>query len=169
MVGEAQSLIKPNPILTRWAPSNWEMVISQRFSDRSQTSEPHTRLPSLGVWQWEEGPSEQVALKVSRVWSQESHQPGGDRNSALGGHTCSHVHQGKSSDLTGVWVIPTCWYWKVFCGGWWHLWLTMGTKTAVALVLGSTHWHEPSQGYHFLTKTLPHPKACRLQCWDASG
>ena len=64
MVGEAQSLIKPNPILTRWAPSNWEMVISQRFSDRSQSSKPHTRLPSLGVWKWEEGPSEQVVLKV---------------------------------------------------------------------------------------------------------
>ena len=25
------------------------------------------------------------------------------------------------------------------------------------------------RGHHFGTKTWPHPTACRLQCWDASG
>ena len=45
----------------------------------------------------------------------------------------------------------------------------MGTRTLAAVVLGSTHWREPSWRPPLLTKTCPRPTACRLQCWDASG
>ena len=33
---------------------NWKIIIPQKFSHRSESFEPHSRLPSLGVWQWEE-------------------------------------------------------------------------------------------------------------------
>ena len=45
------------------------------------------------------------------------------------------------------------------------LWLTVGTKTLTAEVLGSTPWREPSQSL-----SLAPPKSPgRLQCWVASG
>ena len=48
-------------------------------------------------------------------------------------------------------------------GGW--LWLTVGTRTLAAEVLGSTPWREPSR-----SPPLAPPKSPgRLQCWVASG
>ena len=47
-------------------------------------------------------------------------------------------------------------------GGW--LWLTEGTRTLTAEVLGSTPWREPPW-----SPPLPHQRACRCQCWVASG
>ena len=47
-----------------------------------------------------------------------------------------------------------------------QLWFTVGTKTLVVVVLGSTHWCEPSWRPPF--ETWPHTIACRLQCWDTS-
>ena len=45
------------------------------------------------------------------------------------------------------------------------LWLTVGTRTLAAEVLGSTPWHEPSQSL-----SLAPPKSPgRFQCWVASG
>ena len=45
------------------------------------------------------------------------------------------------------------------------LWLTVGTRTLSAEVLGSTPWREPSQSL-----SLAPPKSPgRLQCWVASG
>ena len=35
---------------------NWKIIIPQKFSHRSESSEPQIRLPSLEVWQWEEEP-----------------------------------------------------------------------------------------------------------------
>ena len=56
--------------------------------------------------------------------------------------SCALGPRGKSSDLTRAWAKPICWYWRV--SYWWgeggRLWLTVGTKTLVAVVLGSTHW-----------------------------
>ena len=60
-------MIKSNPIHARWATHKLEIIIPQKFSLRSESSEPHVRLPSLGVWQWEEETPENLALKVSRV------------------------------------------------------------------------------------------------------
>ena len=68
-------------------PTNWKIIVPQKFSHRSKSSEPHVRLPSLGVWQLEEVPPENLALKSSRVRSQEFHRTGGNRNSTLGGCT----------------------------------------------------------------------------------
>ena len=53
----------------RW-PTNWGIIIFQEFSHRSKLSEPHIRFPSLGVWHWEEDPSELLALKTKGSWIQ---------------------------------------------------------------------------------------------------
>ena len=45
-------------------PTNWKIIISQRFCHRSESSELHVRLPSLGVWHQEEEPPEHLALKA---------------------------------------------------------------------------------------------------------
>ena len=73
-------------MLDGW-PTNWKISIPQKFSYRSESSEPHDRLSSLVVWQQEEEPPENLALKARRVWSQELYRMGGNRNSTLGGHT----------------------------------------------------------------------------------
>ena len=46
-------------------PTNWKITISQRVSNRRESSEPHVRLPSVGVWHWQEEPPEHLALKAS--------------------------------------------------------------------------------------------------------
>lgn len=51
-------------------PTNWGIIIFQDFSYRSKLSEPHMRFPSLGVWHWEEEPSELLALKTKGAWLQ---------------------------------------------------------------------------------------------------
>ena len=69
------------------SPTNWKIIIPQKFSNRSESSEPHGGLLSQGLWQWEEKTPENLSLKVSGVWLQELHRTGGNRNSTLGGHT----------------------------------------------------------------------------------
>ena len=59
-------------------------------------------------------------------------------------HTKLCAHQGRSSDPIGDWTRPTCSCWRVSCRGVGWLWLTVGTRTLAAEVLGSTSWHEPS-------------------------
>ena len=100
-----------------------------------------------GIWQLEEESPENLALKSSRVWSQEFYRTGGNRNLPLGGliHRvlCTPGPRGKSSDFNKRLGQP---YLLVLEGllqrqGW--LWLTMGTKTMAAEVLVNTHWCEP--------------------------
>ena len=95
-------------------------------------------------------------------------QDWGKQRPTLGGHTKSTVHigsQGRSSDPRGHWTRPTCLCWRVSCrgGGW--LWLTVGTMTLAAEVLGSTRWREPSKSLSLAPPQSPG----RLQCCVASG
>ena len=55
------------PYPTGGLPKNWKIIIPQKFSHRSESPEPHIRLPSLGVQQREEEPPENLALKASGV------------------------------------------------------------------------------------------------------
>ena len=82
--------------------------------------------------------------------------------------SCTPGPRGKSSDLRRSWAQPNCWYSRVSCGGRGWLWLTVGTRILVAVVLGSVHWREPSRNHHFLTNTWLQPTACRLQCWNTT-
>ena len=57
-----------------------------------ESSEPQIILPSLKIWQWKEEPPENLALKGSRIWSQEFHRTRGNRNFILGGNILSLIH-----------------------------------------------------------------------------
>ena len=60
-------MIKSNPIPTGWATHKLKNNYTTELSHRSESSELHVRLPSMGVWQCEEEPPENLALKASRV------------------------------------------------------------------------------------------------------
>ena len=66
-VGGAQSWQNQIPHLPGGWPTNWKLIILQKFPHRIEGPEPHVRLPSLVVWQWEEEPPENLVLKVSGV------------------------------------------------------------------------------------------------------
>ena len=67
--------------------TNWRVIVLQRFSHRSESSEPHVRLPSQGVQDLED-PQDHLALKASRAQLQEPHRIRGNRDITLiKGHT----------------------------------------------------------------------------------
>ena len=132
MVGGVHSQYNQIPYPPGGWPKNWKIIISQRFSHRSESSELHVRLPSLGVWNQEEESPDHLALKASKAWFQDFHRSGINRNSTLGGCTqglmCTR-NQGKGSDFKGARVRHTCWSWRVSweSKGW--LWLTRNKDT----------------------------------------
>ena len=67
-------------------PANWRTIIPKKFSHCFESSVPHVRLPSLGTQQrvWESPGN--LTLKASRIWLQDFHRTGGNRDSSLGGH-----------------------------------------------------------------------------------
>ena len=83
--------IKSNPITTGWVTHKLENIIPLKSTHWSEGSEPHVRLPNLGVWQWEEEFPENQAWKASRIWLQDFDRTGGNKDSTLGGHTKSSV------------------------------------------------------------------------------
>ena len=116
MVGGMHScdIIKSHTPWGRW-PTNWRIIILQKFSHESESSEPHVRLASLKVWHWEEEPPDHLVLKARGSWLQEYHRTGGNRDSTLGGWTQVPVHTGsqrKSSDSIRSGTRSTCWSWR---------------------------------------------------------
>ena len=63
--------------------------------------------------------------------------------------------------------LPASVGWSPAEAGWGEpgLWLTMGTMTLTAEILGSTPWHEPPQSLSLAPRKSPG----RRQCWVASG
>ena len=125
-----------------------------------ESSEPQIILPSLKIWQWKEEPPENLALKGSRIWSQEFHRTRGNRNSILGGNILSLIHistlgkkQWSHKRLGQTYLLVL----RVSCRGGKYQWLTVGIKTLAVIVLGSMHWHEPTLRPPFSSKDLaPH-------------
>ena len=92
-----------------------------------------------------------MALKASGALLQELHRTGGNRDFTL--KRCTQnlmciTTKGKSSNLIGTWVRPTCWSeivsWVGGVGVGEQLWLTLGTHTLVVGISGSIHLHELS-------------------------
>ena len=79
--------IKSNPITTGWVTPNQRTLIPQKSTHWSEGSEPHVRLPNLGVQQWGEEFLENQTLKAGGIWLQDFNMNGGNRDSTLGGHT----------------------------------------------------------------------------------
>ena len=149
--------------------TNWKILILQSFSHRSDSSNPHVRLPRLGVWHQEEEHPKHLALKAVRPWWQELHGTGGKRSTFFGGHTqvlISTRIQGKKQWLHRSLSRPTLWSWRVSYGCKGRLWLTVGTRTLVVEVLRSTYWCELSwkpQFWHQILAPTSNPKAPVLQ------
>ena len=55
------------PHLPGRQPTNWKIIISQGFSHKSESPEPHIMLPRMRVWHQEEEPPEHLAMKPSRA------------------------------------------------------------------------------------------------------
>ena len=157
-------------------PTNCKIIILQRFSHRSERSETHVRLPSLGgggVWHQEEEPPEHLALKVSGAWVGAPQDWGKQTEIPL----LEGVH--KLSCALG----PRAKQWLHKSLGQTYLGVLGGSPCEAGVGCGSLrghgHWWQRPQGilitvssprgHHFGTKTWPYPTACRLQCWDTSG
>ena len=91
--------IKSNPITTGWVTNKLRTIIPQKSTLWSEGSEPHVRLPNLGVQQQEEEFPENETLKASGIWLQDFDKPGGHRDSTLGGHTQSSVRNRTKGEV----------------------------------------------------------------------
>lgn len=99
-------------------PTNQKLVILKSFSHRSESSEPHIMLSSLlrGPAQ-ERGTSRALGFEGQQgLLIVGAPQNWGNTDFTLKGHTQILMHtgtRGKSSNLIGSWVRPTCWSWRV--------------------------------------------------------
>ena len=92
------------------SPTDCKVIVSQRLTYRSESSEAHVKSPLLGIWHWEKKPPGPLALKASRACAQELHRTGGNGDPILKRHTQTLMctgSQGKAkspqesgSDLT---------------------------------------------------------------------
>ena len=67
------------------SPTDWKLTGSQRFTHRSESSEPHIKPSHAGICHWEKEPLEHLALKASGACAQELHRTGGNRDPFLKG------------------------------------------------------------------------------------
>ena len=65
MVGRMHSSYNQIPYPLGGRITNWRIIILEKFSNRSESYEPHIRLPRLGVWYGEEDPPEHLTLKLN--------------------------------------------------------------------------------------------------------
>ena len=77
-------MIWSHAIPPRWTSPKLESTYWQKFSHKSESSEPQVKIPSLGVWHWEEKPPEQLAWEAIRAWVQKLHRTREKRDSTLG-------------------------------------------------------------------------------------
>ena len=92
-------MIKATPFLLDGQLTDWKVTVSQRLTYRSESSEPHIKLPHVGIWHWEKEPPEHLALKASGAWVQKLHGTGGNGDPILKRHTqifTSIGYQGKA-------------------------------------------------------------------------
>ena len=109
------------------------------ISARNEGSEPHIRLPSLGVLHQEDKPPEHLALKANRAYFQETQRAMGK------GHTQNLTcfgTQGRSSNLKEAWVRLTCGSQRASGRGRRQLKFILGTQMLTAATLGSSSHHK---------------------------
>ena len=154
--------LQSNPIHTEWETHKLENdYIKEVLPQEWEFWAPH-QAPQSGCLAL--GGGERRAFVSEGQWGMIAGtlQDWGNRNSTLGGHaqglTCTGT-RGTISDFIGAWVAPTCWSWRVTWGGRGWLWLTVGTRTLVAEILGSTHWCELSWRLSFWHQDLAPPNS----------
>ena len=117
-----------------------KIIISHKFSRRGESSEPHVRLPSLGVCHQEEESSEHSACKARGLDCELSGTGETETPLLEGAHkgSCT-ARPGNCGGFRGGWDKATCWSWSVsWAGGGW-LWLRVGTRTLVTEIPRNTH------------------------------
>ena len=82
---------------TSWvgSPTDWKVTGSQRLTYRRESSEPHIKIPHVGIWLWEKEPLEHLVLKASGACAQELHGTGGNRDPILKMHTQTFMCPGS--------------------------------------------------------------------------
>ena len=158
--------MKPNSISSRWATHKLRIITLQRFSDRPENSKPHIRPPGPGVQHWEKNTQSIWLWRPvefdfrSLTGLQELHRIAGNRAfTTKGSHRISCV-QGPIAKVA-IWWNPglPALVLESLLRRWGQLWLTLGTKTLVLDVWGSS-----PGSCHLGTKTWPHLTASRRQC-----
>ena len=69
----------------------------------SESSEPHIKLPHVGIWHWEKEPPEHLALKASGACAQELHGTGENRDPILKRHTQTLMCTGSQGKAKSPW------------------------------------------------------------------
>ena len=158
---------KSDPIHAGWATYKVKSnFIIEVLPPEWKFSAPHQG-PQPGDLAWEEVALESLALKASRVWSQEFHTTEGSRNSTLGGYTQGLQYTRNQGKKKWSQKCLSQTYLLVWGG---LLWLKVEAKTLATVVpRGASLVWALLEAATFLTKTWPHPITCRLQSWDASG
>ena len=129
------------------------------FQHYYEGSEPHIRLPSLGIWQRDWESPGNLALRASRMWLQAFQRTRGDRDSRLGWHKknfgCTKIQRREA-------VTPQETEPNLFAsvgGPPVEAWVSRGSPQ------GWGHWKVPLGvnpiGVHY----LPSHRACRPQGW----
>ena len=144
--------------------TNWRIIILQRFTARSESSELQVIFLSLGIQCQEEEVPEYLAVKASRTWLQELHRTGRNRDFTLKGCTQNLVHQDQGQKQWFERSLSQTYH--LVLGGllgrkrW--LWLTMRTRTLVEDISGRIHLHELSWRLTLWHQDLATPN--RLGC-----
>ena len=149
-------MVWAQPILPGGWFSNRRIITLQRFSPTSKGSESLIRLLSMEVLCQEDKPPEHLYLKASRAHFQKSQKAEGNRASTLKEWTQNLTHsriQGRSSNLKGAWVRPTCWSWIVSWRG----------RKQGSSPWGHRHWQQQWGGGGCSTKWTP-VLACKHHC-----
>ena len=72
--------------------TDWKLVHRGSLTYRSESSEPHNKPSSVGIWHWEKEPLEHLALKASGACVQELYRTGENGDPILkGAHGLSHA------------------------------------------------------------------------------
>ena len=172
MVGGALLWYNKIPYLPGGWPTNWKIIMSQRFSHRIELS-PMSGSPAWGsgigkrspqsIWHWRS-----VGLECrSCTGLMETETPlleGSHKVShALGPRPRAKQWLHRSPGQTYLWISESLEEAEVGCGSMWGQGPGGGSLRVIFVSVTSP------EGCRFGTKTWPHPTGSRLQCWVASS
>ena len=118
MVAGALLQYRENPYLLGGQLTSWKVITSQRFSHRSESSEPHIKLPTLGSLASRGVPTESsfagqrgVSAGAPQHWEKHGFH-------SWSTHTCFHMYwdPGQSTNSIEALARPTCESQKVSWG-----------------------------------------------------